>query len=263
MKLATWNVNSIRARRDRVLEWMAANQPDVLCLQELKTEDADFPAEDFRGLGYEAAVFGQRTYNGVAILARGPLGDVERGFGDGIADQQARFVAATVADGVRVMSAYVPNGEAVGSEKFAYKLAWCERLVAFLRARVDTGGLAVLAGDFNVAPAPIDVHDPALWEGHVLFSAPEREAFAQIVGVGLVDIVRRLNPTSPMYSWWDYRQLAFPKNHGLRIDHVLVTPALAALAAAAHVDRAARQGKLPSDHAPVVVEFAERPAAGC
>lgn len=260
MKLATWNVNSIRARRERVLEWIATNEPDVLCLQELKTAEADFPADDFRALGYEAAVCGQRTYNGVAILARGPLRDVERGFGDGVDDPQARFVAATVPGGVRVMSAYVPNGEAVGSEKFTYKMAWCERLVAFLRARVDTGGEAVLAGDFNVAPAPIDVHDPAAWEGHVLYSETERAAFAEIVAVGFVDIVRQLNPTAPMFSWWDYRQLAFPKNLGLRIDHVLVTPGLAARATVAHVDRAARKGKLPSDHAPVVVEFAARSA---
>jgi len=292
MKVATWNVNSIRARRERVLAWLAANEPDVLCLQELKTEEADFPGEEFRALGYEAAVCGQRTYNGVAILARGALRDVERGFGDGTDDPQARFVAATVmaagtagapgtgvagapgearapravgapgeaARGVRVMSAYVPNGEAVGSEKFAYKLAWCERLVAHLRARVDLRGETVLAGDFNVAPAPIDVHDPAAWEGHVLYSEAERAAFAAIVGVGLVDIVRRLNPTAPMFSWWDYRMLAFPKNRGLRIDHVLVSPALAARAQSAYVDRAARKGKLPSDHAPVVVEFAESAA---
>ncbi len=263
MKLATWNVNSIRARRERVLEWIGANEPDVLCLQELKTEEADFPADDLRALGYEAAVCGQRTYNGVAILARGPLRDVERGFGDGVDDPQARFVAATVASAagdVRVMSAYVPNGEAVGSEKFTYKLAWCRRLVAFLGARLDTAGLAVLAGDLNVAPAPIDVHDPALWEGRVLYSEVERAAFAEIVAAGLVDVVRRLNPTAPLFSWWDYRQLAFPKNLGLRIDHVLVTPRLAASAAAAYVDRAARKGKLPSDHAPVVVEFAEREA---
>jgi exodeoxyribonuclease-3 len=256
MKVATWNVNSIRARRERVVEWVGRNEPDVLCLQELKTEDAEFPADEFRELGYEAALFGQRTYNGVAILARGPLRDVELGFGDGVPDPQARFIAATTASGVRVMSAYIPNGEAVGSEKFAYKLAWCERLVAYLQARLAPGVRVALCGDFNVAPAPIDVHDPASWEGHVLYSTEERAAFARIIGCGLVDVVRQLNPNEPLFSWWDYRQLAFPKNHGLRIDHVLVTPALAEHATAARVDRAARKGKLPSDHAPVVVEFA-------
>ncbi len=264
MKLATWNVNSIRARHERVLAWVEANRPDVLCLQELKAEDEKFPAADYRALGYEIATFGEKTYNGVAILARGPLGEVERGFADGAGDPQARFLAATAATaataagGVRVMCAYAPNGEAVGSEKFAYKLAWFERLRAYLAARVRPGSAAVLCGDLNVAPEPIDVHDPALWEGRVLYSAEERAALARAVGAaGLVDVIRRLHPEDRIYTWWDYRQLAFPRNLGLRIDHVLATPALAARATAARVDREARKGKLPSDHAPVVVELAE------
>lgn len=255
MKLATWNVNSIRARNERVLAWAEANRPDVLCLQELKAEDEKFPAAGYRALGYEIATFGEKTYNGVAILARGPLHEVERGFADGVADEQARFLAATPG-GVRVMCAYAPNGEAVGSEKFAYKLAWFERLRVYLAARIRPGSAAVLCGDLNVAPEPIDVHDPALWEGRVLFSAEERAALARAVeAAGLVDVTRGLHPGERIYTWWDYRQLAFPRNHGLRIDHVLATPALAARAAASRVDREARKGKLPSDHAPVVVEF--------
>jgi exodeoxyribonuclease-3 len=192
----------------------------------------------------------------VAILSRSPLADIERGFGDGGDESQARFVAATTAGGIRVMSVYVPNGEAVGSEKFAYKLAWCERLVVYLEGRLTSDAPSVVCGDFNVAPAEIDVHDPASWQGHVLFSAEERAAFRRIIDCGLIDIVRQLNPQEPMYSWWDYRQLAFPKNRGLRIDHLLLTPALARRAGTAHVDRNARKGKLPSDHAPVVVEVA-------
>jgi exodeoxyribonuclease-3 len=258
LKLATWNVNSIRARQDRVCAWVDANRPDVLCLQEVKVEDDKFPIEPFQALGYEIAVFGQRTYNGVAILARAPLADLERGFGDDPEDRDARFLSATTAGGVRVVSVYVPNGQAVGSEKFAYKLVWLDRFRRYLASRLRSESRMAIAGDFNIAPEPIDVHDPARWEGHVLFSIPEREALARLTAeTGLVDVVRRLHPGDPLFTWWDYRQLSFPRNHGLRIDHVLATPALAAAATAAKVDREARKGKQPSDHAPVVVEFAD------
>jgi exodeoxyribonuclease-3 len=253
MKIATWNVNSIRIRQERVLAWLAAEAPDVLCLQELKAMEEQFSIIDFQALGYEAAVYGQRTYNGVAILARSPLAQVERGI-DTEEDPQARFIAATIG-GIRVASVYVPNGEAVGSEKFAYKLAWMARLRAYVAAHLAEGVPLLLCGDFNVAPAPIDVHDPALWEGHVLYSREERAAFAELLATGLVDLVRELNPDQPLFTWWDYRQLAFPKNHGLRIDHVLAAPALRPRVLAARVDRQARKGKLPSDHAPVVVEL--------
>ena len=255
MRIVTWNVNSVKAREERLLAYLTQRTPDVVCLQELKVEDEKFPAEACRALGYEAAVFGQRTYNGVAILSRTALSDVRRGFGDGENDPQARFVAATTA-GVRVMSAYVPNGQAVGSEKFAYKLEWLARLERFLAASVPADAPAAFCGDLNVAPEPIDVHDPAAWEGQVLCSRDEREALARALGPRLVDVVRRLNPEARIYSWWDYRQLAFPKNHGLRIDHIFVTAPLASRAKAAGVDRDARKGKLPSDHAPVWAEFA-------
>lgn len=254
MKLAAWNVNSIRAREERVLGWLDAHRPDVLCLQETKVEEGKFPAEGFRARGYEVAACCQKTYNGVAIVSRTPLADVERGLADGVEDAQARCIAATAA-GVRVLSVYVPNGEAVGSEKFAYKLAWMDRLRAHLAARVTPDAPLVVCGDFNVAPAPLDVHDPAAWEGHVLFSEPERAALARLVSVGLVDLVRQLHPATPLFTWWDYRMLSFPKNRGLRIDHILATPALAARATAAGVDREARKGKQPSDHAPVWAEF--------
>jgi exodeoxyribonuclease-3 len=254
VRIVTWNVNSVKAREERLLAYLTQRVPDVLCLQEIKVEDGKFPVDACRALGYEAAVYGQRTYNGVAILSRLPLADVQRGFVDGTDDPQARFIAATTA-GVRVMSVYVPNGQAVGSEKFAYKLAWLARLGRHLDTALPADGAAALCGDLNVAPAAIDVHDPVAWEGHVLVSPEERAALAQAVEPRLVDVVRRMNPDARLYSWWDYRQLAFPKNHGLRIDHILASPSLAARVRAAGVDRDARKGKLPSDHAPVWAEF--------
>jgi exodeoxyribonuclease-3 len=255
VRIVTWNVNSVKAREERLLAYLTQRTPDVLCLQEIKVEDAKFPVEACRALGYQTVVFGQRGYNGVAILSRMPLADVQRGFGDGDDDPQARFIAATTA-GVRVMSVYVPNGQAVGSEKFAYKLRWLERLGRHLAATLPAGAPAALCGDLNVAPEALDVHDPVAWEGHVLCSREERDALARAVQPRLADVVRRLRPEGGLYSWWDYRQLAFPKNHGLRIDHIFASPALAERATAAGVDRDERKGKLPSDHAPVWADFA-------
>jgi exodeoxyribonuclease-3 len=254
VKLATWNVNSIRARQERAIAWIQARQPDVLCLQELKVEDDKFPLEVFRTLGYQVTTFGQKTYNGVAILSREPLLDVERGITDGVEDAQARFLAGTT-QGLRVICCYVPNGEAVGTTKFAYKMAWLERLRVYLGARVRPEVPLVLCGDFNVAPAPEDVHDPVAWEGQCLFSLEERAALGRIREVGLIDVIRHVHPTGPLFTYWDYRMLAFPKNQGLRIDHVFVTPALVQRVTGAFVDREERKGKQPSDHAPVVVEF--------
>jgi exodeoxyribonuclease-3 len=254
VKLATWNVNSIRARLERVLAWMEQQQPDVLCLQETKATDDVFPTEELKRLGYDLALHGQRTYNGVAILSRTALTNVERGFGDGDDEPQARLIAATTA-GVRVMSVYVPNGERVGSDKFQYKLAWMERLRRYLLTRVAATEPTVLCGDFNVAPADLDVHDPAAWAGNVLCSQEERFALARLGDTGLVDLLRTMHPTEPLYTWWDYRMLGFAKNRGLRIDHLLVTPALAARASASGVDRESRKGKQPSDHAAVWAEF--------
>ncbi len=254
MKLATWNVNSIRSRLDRLIPWLAQHAPDVLCLQEIKLVDDAFPFDAIRDAGYHAAVFGQKTYNGVAILTRREASDVERGFCDGVDDSHARFLSLRV-HGVRVLDCYVPNGQTVGSDKWGYKLAWLERLGRYLDQRCDKSEPLVLCGDMNVAPEARDVHDPALWESTVLYHLEARAALARVAEWGLVDVFRRHRAEAGLYSWWDYRMLAFPKNHGLRIDHVFATESLAARSSAALIDRNERKGKQASDHAPVIVTF--------
>jgi exodeoxyribonuclease-3 len=254
MKIATWNVNSIRARQERIHGWVSRNLPDVLCMQEIKVEDAGFPADEYRALGYEVATHGQKTYNGVAILSRLPMKDVTRGFGDGGDDAQSRFIGATV-DGIRVMSVYVPNGQAPGTDKYAFKLAWFDRLRAWLAKHAPPSSKAVMCGDFNVAPTDLDVHFPEKWEGKIHASEPERAAFAKVVDAGYVDVLRKLEPDKEILTWWDYRMLAFPKNNGLRIDFILATPPVAARAIAVQVHRDERKGQQPSDHVPVVVEL--------
>ena len=255
MKLATWNVNSVRAREARLLAFLDREAPDVLCLQELKVTEEAFPFEALTARGYHAAVYGQRTYNGVAVLSRTPAEDVARGFGDGEEeDPQARLVWATV-EGVRVVSAYFPNGQKVGSDKWAYKLAWMERLRRTLD-RLDPNQPLVLAGDFNVAPDERDVAFPEFWRGTVLFHPEARAALEGVRTWGLEDTVRRVvGDVQGPYSWWDYRALSFPKGDGLRIVHVFATPALSARATSARVDRDERKSETPSDHAPVIVEF--------
>jgi exodeoxyribonuclease III len=257
VKIATWNVNSIRMRQDRVLAWIDQHRPDVLCLQETKVPDDLFPAERFEAAGYQAALFGQKGYNGVAILARSPLGDVSRGLGDGedTGDEPARLVAARV-DGVRLASVYVPNGKAVGTDKYAYKLRWLARLRAGLEHTGDPGAPLVLCGDFNVAPEDRDIHDPEAWAGQVLCSADERAALAEVRAWGLDDVYRRHHPEGGRYSWWDYRGMSFFKDRGLRIDHVWATAPLAARSTACEIDRDARKGQNASDHAPVIATFA-------
>jgi exodeoxyribonuclease-3 len=261
VKLVTWNVNSIRARHDRVLAWVKKNEPDVLCMQEIKCVDKQFPTGDFEALGYDVVLHGQPTYNGVAIATRAPYvaTDVTRGFGDDGDEAHARAIAATIA-GVRVLDVYVPNGQAPGTEKYAFKLEWYARLRAYVAAALAKHERFVVLGDFNVAPHPEDVHDPAVWEGQIHFSIPEREALATVVATGLEDVLRKVHPTGQFFTWWDYRQLAFPKNKGLRIDHILASPALAARVKSVFVDREERKGKEPSDHAPVVAELDVGPA---
>ncbi|MEZ4365655.1 MAG: exodeoxyribonuclease III [Kofleriaceae bacterium] len=254
MKLATWNVNSIRARHDRLLAWLRAQAPDVVCLQETKVEDAAFPVDALAELGYHAAIWGQRTYNGVAILARTPPADVERGLGDGDDDDQARLIAATV-DGIRVVCAYVPNGGSVGSDKYAYKLRWLERLRAYLEARARPDQAWILCGDMNVAPDDRDVHDPAAWEGQLLCTPAERAGLQAALAWGMSDVFRHHHAEGGHYSWWDYRGLAFFKDQGARIDHVFATPPVVERSRGCVIDRAARKGTLPSDHAPVIVEL--------
>jgi exodeoxyribonuclease-3 len=253
MKIATWNVNSVRAREERLLRWLSTHRPDVLCLQELKVTEDAFPLLAIRSLGYHAAVHGQKTYNGVAILSLGEPAEVERSFGDGGDEAHARLVAARVR-GVHVASVYVPNGQEVGSEKWGYKLEWMKRLRAWLDRRFAASDPVAVCGDFNVAPEARDVCDPVAWEPSVLFHPEARAALEHVRAWGLVDAFRLHHEAPGLYSWWDYRMLAFPKNQGLRIDHVLLSEPLAARCTAALIDRNERKGKQPSDHAPVVVE---------
>ena len=254
MKLATWNVNSVRAREERLLRWLGAAQPDVVCLQELKVQDAGFPAEGLRAAGYASAVHGQKTYNGVAILSRAEPTDVVRGFGDGGEDAAARLVAGRLGP-LCVASVYVPNGASVGSDKWAYKLDWLRRLRSWLDRCCSRDELLAVCGDFNVAPEARDVCDPAAWETSVLFHPEARAALAEVCAWGLVDGFRIHHQEPGLYSWWDYRMLAFPKNQGLRIDHVLLSRPLAERCRSATIDRNERKGKQPSDHAPVLVEL--------
>lgn len=256
MLLAAWNVNSLTVRMPRLTTWLEATRPDVVCLQETKVEDARFPALEIESAGYTPHFAGQKTYNGVALLVRHGLAasDVAAGI-PGYDDAQKRVIAATIG-GVRVISVYVPNGQAVGSEKYASKLAWFEALAGMLRDELARHPELAICGDFNVAPEDRDVHDPAAWEGEVLVSEPERAAFRALLAGGLVDSFRLFEQPPATFSWWDYRMLAFPKNRGLRIDHILLTPALAQRCRASRIDRNARKGAKPSDHAPVLVELA-------
>ena len=254
MKLATWNVNSVRAREERLRRWLAKAQPDIVCLQELKTIDDGFPADAIRAAGYHAAVYGQKTYNGVAVLARGEPASPERGFGDGAEDPAARLLAVRLGE-LHVVSAYVPNGGVVGSDKWAYKLDWLGRLRAWLDRRFAKTDLVALCGDFNVAPEPRDVCDPDAWAASVLYHPEARAALEHVKAWGLVDAFRMHCPDAGHYSWWDYRMLAFPRNQGLRIDHVLLSEPLAARCSSAVIQRNERKGQQPSDHVPVVVEL--------
>jgi len=254
MRIATWNVNSIRIRLERLLAFLERHEPDILCLQELKVVEDDFPKLEIKQAGYECAVVGQKTYNGVAIICRSPAKQVERSLDDGVVDDAARFVAATV-DDVRTISAYVPNGGTVDSEKWETKLAWYQRLRSYLDGRADPDSAIAICGDFNIAPDDDDVRNPEKWRKSVLCHPDGREAFQSVMEWGLVDAFRRVHPEGGIYSWWDYRMLGFPKNDGLRIDGVLVTAPLAERIRDAFVDREERKGKKPSDHAPVVVDF--------
>lgn len=253
MKLATWNVNSIRVRLPQLLDWLAVAQPDVVCLQELKTEAPGFPREALEVAGYACAVNGQKTYNGVAILARTPLSDIAADI-PGFADEQKRVLAATVRD-VRVVCVYCPNGQAVGSDKYDYKLRWFAALKDYLAAELTRHPRLVVAGDFNVAPEDRDVHDPKAWEGQVHVSEPERTAWRALVALGLQDGFRLFEQPEKTFSWWDYRMMGFRRNAGLRIDHILLSAPLAQACTGASIDKAPRKLERPSDHAPVLAEL--------
>ena len=253
MKIATWNVNSIRARLDHVRAWLESEQPDLLALQETKTPDEKFPREAFETLGYHCVCNGQATYNGVAMLSREPFEAVQRDLGDP-ADAQRRVLGGRLGEW-RILNLYVPNGSEVGSDKYAYKLAWLDRLADVAAGLLAQPGPLVVVGDFNIAPADIDVHDPAEWEGAVLVSAPERERLQRLEGLGFTDLFRRFEAEGGQYSWWDYRAAAFRRNRGLRIDLVLANGAAAAAATGCVIDRAPRGWDKPSDHTPVVATF--------
>jgi exodeoxyribonuclease-3 len=253
MKLATWNVNSIKVRLPQLLDWLAAVQPDVVCLQELKVEDAKFPLPEIGAAGYRAAYSGQKTYNGVAILSKAPAENVVAGI-PGFDDHHKRVLAATIG-GVRVFSLYCPNGQSVGSDKYAYKLRWYAALADYLASELKSHSQLAAAGDYNVAPEDRDVHDPTLWEGQIHVSAPERAAWRALTGFGLKDAFRLFEQPERIFSWWDYRMLAFRRNAGLRIDQILVSESLAARCSACNVDKAPRKLERPSDHAPVVATF--------
>lgn len=254
MKIATWNVNSLKVRLPHVLDWLAANQPDALCLQETKMEDKVFPYAEIEAAGYRAVHNGQKTYNGVAILTRGEMADVQYDIPD-FADHQKRVLAATV-NGMRIICAYMPNGQAVGSEKYAYKLQWLRALTDWLRAEIAQHPRLALLGDYNIAPDDRDVHDPVAWKDQILCSEAEREAFRQLIGLGLSDAFRLFDQPEKIFSWWDYRQMGFRLNRGLRIDHILLTPALASTCQTCVIDKAPRKLERPSDHAPVMAEIA-------
>jgi exodeoxyribonuclease-3 len=252
-RIATWNVNSLRVRLPHVLAWLDAEQPDVLALQETKLQDPDFPRDTFAERGYQALHAGEKTYNGVAILSRAPLALVADAF-PAFDDPQRRVLHARTG-GVDVLDIYVPNGSEVGSEKFEYKLRWLGRLRQYVAGLIDAGGRLAVVGDFNIAPAPEDVHDPAAWQGQVLFSEAERDEFSGLLRQGLVDCFRLFRQEPGGYTWWDYRAGAFRRNLGLRIDHILASRELADLCRGCRIDREPRRRERPSDHAPVVAEF--------
>jgi len=253
MKIATWNVNSLKVRLPHVLEWLGAHQPDALCLQETKLEDPNFPVAAIEAAGYQVAFAGQKTYNGVAILARGALDDVAVGIA-GFGDPQKRVISATVG-GVRLVCAYVPNGESVESDKYRYKLDWLARFHAWLSEELGRHPSLAVLGDYNIAPDDRDVHDPVAWAGKVLCSEPERAAFRGLVGLGLSDSFRMFEQPERSWSWWDYRMNMFRRKLGLRIDHILLSPPLAARCIACTIDTAPRAAERPSDHAPVVCQL--------
>lgn len=253
MKLATWNVNSLGVRLPHVLDWLAKHAPDVLCLQETKLTDDKFPAAAVREAGYEAVWSGQKTYNGVAILSRTPATEPLHGI-PGFDDPQRRVLAATIS-GVRVVCVYVPNGESVDSPKYQYKLEWFDALNAWLRAELASHPRVAVAGDFNIAPEDRDVHDPKRWAGKVLCSEPERSALAKLIETGFRDSFRLFDQPAGSFTWWDYRLAAFPRKWGLRIDHILLSHALASACSACTVDTEPRGLERPSDHAPVMAEF--------
>jgi len=253
IKIATWNVNSIRARLPHLTKWLGDAQPDVLLLQETKVEDKDFPLTAFETQHYHLVYTGQKSYNGMAIVSRYPFTELETQFTNHT-DAARRMMAVTV-NGIRIVNVYVPNGEAVGSEKFAYKLEWLHHLQQYLQGQIKKYPYVLVAGDFNVAPEGLDVYDPSEYHDCVLVSEPEREAFRSIIALGFNDSFRQFQKESGQFSWWDYRAAAFRRNRGLRIDHILINAALAACCRSCDIDKEPRGWERPSDHTPVFANF--------
>ncbi|MCX7890788.1 MAG: exodeoxyribonuclease III [Burkholderiales bacterium] len=254
MKVATWNVNSLKVRLPHLLEWLARHQPDIVCLQETKLEDDRFPRAELEAAGYQAVVSGQKTYNGVAILSKVPLAEVQAGI-PGFADEQRRVITGSAGD-VRIVCAYVPNGQAVGSDKYEYKLRWLDAFIAWIREELARHPHLVVLGDYNIAPDERDVYDPKAWEGQVLFSEPEREAFRRLLAAGLADSFRLFPQPDGSFTWWDYRMNMFRRKMGLRIDHILLSQPLAARCESVAIDLEPRARERPSDHAPVIATLA-------
>jgi exodeoxyribonuclease-3 len=253
MKIASWNVNSLRVRLPQVLDWLETAQPDVLGIQETKLTDENFPAEEIEAAGYQVVYSGQKTYNGVALLSKTPIEDVITDV-PGLDDPQRRILGATV-NGVRVLNLYVVNGQEVGSEKFAYKLDWLQRVTDYIEQDLKNHERYVVMGDFNIAPTDADVHDPERWHEKILCSTPEREALKKILDLGFSDTFRRFEQDANTFSWWDYRAAGFRRNAGLRIDLVLASTPLAEVCAASYIDIEPRKLERPSDHAPAVADF--------
>ncbi|MES2218409.1 MAG: exodeoxyribonuclease III [Pseudomonadota bacterium] len=251
--IATWNVNSLKVRLPHVLDWLAQNQVDVLALQETKMQDPNFPVEEITAAGYQVVFSGQRAYNGVAILSRQPPTDIIVEL-PGPEDPQRRVLGATIGD-IRVLNLYVPNGESITSPKYQYKLGWLSNLAAMVMNELKTHTKVIIVGDFNIAPADEDVHDPAEWLGRVLFSDAERTAFKALLDLGVVDCFRLRPQAEKSFSWWDYRLNSFKRNRGLRIDHILASKSLADQCTLCTIDKGPRGLERPSDHAPVLAEF--------
>ena len=251
MKIVSWNINSLRKRQDRLFDWLEVIKPDIVCLQETKCPDDQFPALALQAVGYRSAYHGEKSYNGVAILATNELHDIRPSLCDEVVDPQARVIAATIGD-VRVFSIYAPNGQAVGSPAYEYKLHWYRRLRDCVANEKSVD--VIVCGDFNVAPEDIDVYDPDLWRGAIMASESERAAFRELCKIGLCDTLRIHHKEGELYTWWDYQMRAFEKNRGLRIDAVLASEKLAKRCIASGIDVEMRQGKEPSDHAPVWAE---------
>jgi exodeoxyribonuclease-3 len=253
MKLATWNVNSLKIRLPHVIDWLKENQPDILCLQETKLSDDNFPVNEILEIGYQSVFSGQKTYNGVAILSKQKGSEIITTI-PGFIDEQKRIVAATYGN-LRIISIYVPNGESIESNKYDYKLKWLPALNEWLQQELKDYAKLALLGDFNIAPEDRDVYDPEIWEGKVLCSQPERNAFNELINLGLTDSFRLFEQPDKSYTWWDYRMMAFRLNRGLRIDHILLSSELASTCMTCTIDKTMRKRERPSDHAPILVEL--------